>query len=71
MSEQEYERLARAIVEAIQQQSEPRSPRATVDYLVDRVHVNREVLRATVSDLIVGGELQVTPDLRVTAPPIH
>jgi len=71
MSEREYRRLAHAIVEAIRQQSEPRSPRATVDYLVDHVHGDREILRATVSDLIVGGELQITPDLRVTAPAAH
>lgn len=67
MSEYEYERLARAIVETIRQNG-PLSPRATVDYLVERTHADREVVRATVSDLIVGGELQVTPDLRVIVP---
>lgn len=71
MSETEYAELAKQIVAAVERQSEPRSPRATVDYLVGRVPRDREILRAAVSDLIVGGELQVNSDLRVTVPSVE
>jgi hypothetical protein len=68
MSEQEYRHLAERILKAIREQGAPRPPRATVDYLVESVREDRELVRAAMSDLIVRGELQVTSDLQVTAP---
>lgn len=68
VSDEEYRQLAERIVSAIRMQEAPSHPRATMDYLAAQVICDREILRAAVSDLIVRGELQVTPDLRVTAP---
>jgi DNA-binding FadR family transcriptional regulator len=68
VSQEQYDELAKRVVEEVLKMGAKRSPRSTIDYLVQQLGVERSVLRAVLSNLVITGGLELTPDLKIAAP---